>query len=156
MTLLSGTCSTLATTSRGTPRPHIITAAALQISSTLLASFRASPSLSHPALLTASVRSALASLCCATPMLFSASPGYASPFRRYAIPMLFRDSRFRCAAGRCHSAALQVTAGHCSSLATLGHSMQRSSKARLILGSHIFSHAAQLTASLCCSTADLC
>ena len=39
LTLLSGTCRTLATTSGGTPRPHIITAAALQISSTLLAPF---------------------------------------------------------------------------------------------------------------------
>ena len=103
MTLFSGTCRTLATTSGGTPRPHIITAAALQISSTLHASFRASPSLSNSALLTASVRSALASPCRATPMLFGANTGYASPFRRDAIPMLFRGLRCCCAAGRCHS-----------------------------------------------------
>lgn len=131
-TLLSGTCRTLATTSSGTPRPHIITAAALQISSTLLASFRASPPLSNSALLTASVRSALASPCRATPMLFDDCPGYASPFRRYAMPLLlFRVSRCRCATGRCHSAALHVTAGPCSSLAHRFHAMPRSSKARL-------------------------
>lgn len=70
MTLLSGTCRTLATTSGGTPRPHIITAAALQISSTLLASFRASPSLRHSALLTASLR------------LSESVPCYSDAFRR--------------------------------------------------------------------------
>ena len=129
LTLFSGTCRTLATTSSGTPRPHIITAAALQISSTLLASFRASPPLSRSALLRC-----FSTLVPAMLRRFSA---------RHAIPLLFRDSRCRCAAGRCHSAALHVTAGPCSSFAHRFHAMPRSSKARLILGSHIFSHAAQ-------------